>query len=291
MGLITHKPRKTIRIDPNNRSSDFILSFGNGCLFNCHYCTCRRFKHKGVNIPTNVDEILEAADRFQEKLPVKIPNQISRDFYMFDISCTEDFCLHAKYYDWKKIFNFFKERDSIGATMATKYVNYNLLDYNPKDKLGRSKIRIRFSLMPQELSYILEPNTSLIEERIMAINTFKKAGYEVHINFSPIILSKGSLELYKELFRQIDAILLDKENIASECIFLTHSERLHNYNIDNGYFEAEELLWKPEIQELKQSQYQSNVLRYNYKLKHKAKNTFIEEYNKIIPYIPIRYIF
>ncbi|BBJ31691.1 hypothetical protein RAS_08000 [Rickettsia asiatica] len=71
---------------------------------------------------------------------------------------------------------------------ATKYVNPKLLNFNPE-----SKIRIRFSLMPVRMSEILEPKTSTIIERIKAVNIFIEAGYEVHLNFSPIIAYEGWL--------------------------------------------------------------------------------------------------
>ena len=69
------------------------------------------------------------------------------------------------------------------GSFATKYVNPKLLDFDPK-----GKIRIRFSLMPQKLADIHEPGTSKILDRIKAINPFIESGYNVHVNFSPVIL-------------------------------------------------------------------------------------------------------
>lgn len=246
----------------------------------------RRYKHTGVNIPSNVDTILKAISNHSKQLGEKLPNQVHDKLWLYDIACTEDFCLHAKYYDWRKIFDFFRDTPCIGATMATKYVNTNLLNYSPDQQ-----IRIRFSLMPQKLSTVLEPNTTLIIDRIKAINDFRKAGYDVHINFSPIIVHPESLKLYIDLFKQVKSIVNNIHELKSECIFLTHSERLHNFNILNGHTKAEELLWKPRLQELKQSQFQSDVLRYKWQYKNKCKEQFLKWYNRIIPEIQVRYIF
>mgnify|MGYP000512702237 CR=1 FL=1 len=48
------------------------------------------------------------------------------------------------------IFDFFRDTD-LYASMATKYVNFKLLEYNPKNK-----VRVRMSLMPEEFRKILE---------------------------------------------------------------------------------------------------------------------------------------
>ena len=42
-------------------------------------------------------------------------------------------------------------------------------------------------MIPEVKRKLHEPETSTIQERVEAINKFKEAGYEVHINFSPII--------------------------------------------------------------------------------------------------------
>ena len=65
-------------------------------------------------------------------------------FTTYDISCNEDFCLHAKYHQWEDIFEFFRDHPIAMGSFATKFVNKKLLSFNPE-----GKIRIRFSLMPE----------------------------------------------------------------------------------------------------------------------------------------------
>ncbi|HBY70209.1 MAG TPA: lyase, partial [Flavobacteriaceae bacterium] len=57
----------------------------------------------------------------------------------------------------------------------------------------KKKIRIRFSLMPQIVSSEVEPNTSKIIDRIKAVDAFIEEGYDVHLNFSPVIVYKDWL--------------------------------------------------------------------------------------------------
>ena len=173
------------------------------------------------------------------------------------------------------------------GTAATKFVNKHLLNYNPQ-----RKVRIRFSLMPQKMASILEPGTSRIVDRIEAINTFYDAGYDVHINFSPIIAYEGCGEEYKELFELINSIVNDdiKEDVLSECIFLVHNKGLHEYNVKNN-IKGEEYLWTPHKQESKQSIFGGDNVRYAWKYKQGLIDGFINIHDAIIPWNKIRYIF
>jgi spore photoproduct lyase len=253
----------------------------------------RRHVKEGLSVATNTEEILGHIFAHAQKLGYKTPNQTSDKFWTYDISCNEDFALHAKYHNWQRIFAFFTYSDlPILGTMATKYVNNNLLGHNVKDINGDRRIRIRFSLMPQELSTILEPNTSKIIDRIHAINTFYKAGYDVHINFSPVIAHGSSYEMYRNLFKQIDYIVDDsiKENIKAEVIFLTHNKQMHEYNLENNPI-TEALLWCPERQEDKVSTYGGKNIRYKHNLKRDMINKFVNLHDSIIAWNKIRYIF
>jgi spore photoproduct lyase len=172
------------------------------------------------------------------------------------------------------------------GSFATKYVNLNLIDYNPKNK-----IRIRFSLMPQIMSDKLEPNTSKIIDRIKAIDTFIDAGYDVHINFSPVIVAGNWLEEYKHLFHMVNDYVSHKNIVKAEVIFLTHNENKHIYNMINNIPGEEEYLWVPTIQENKISQYGGKNIRYKHYLKNDFINSFIKLHDEIIPWNTIRYIF
>lgn len=286
--MITRTVRKALDIKPSGRSSDFITpSFIHGCLFQCSYCYMRRNKPTGISIATNVDEILEVVNEHANTTHIDKPNQTHSEFITYDISCNEDFALHLKYHEWEKIFDFFVQHPKAMGTFATKYVNDELLNYNPE-----KKIRIRFSLMPQDLSDILEPNTSLISERIEAINDFYYAGYDVHINFSPIIVIPGAKTLYEELFKKIDYLVDDKikQDVLAECIMLTHNDKMHEYNLEHNP-EAEELLWCPDRQESKISSYGSKNLRYKWQIKNKYISDFVKLHDEIISWNKIRYIF
>ena len=146
--------------------------------------------------------------------------------------------------------------------------------------------------MPSKYSEILEPNTSDILSRIHAINDFVKAGYEVHINFSPVIFTLDWEEEYAKLFKLLDMLVKDeyKSEVKCEVIFLTHNKDKHEYNLAN-HLPGEELLWQPSLQEDKISQYGGKNIRYLSGLKLNLINQFKELHDKIIPWNTIRYIF
>jgi spore photoproduct lyase len=284
--LIEKVTRKSMIIRPSGRSTDFISpSFGHGCLYNCSYCYMKRNKYEGLSIARNTGDILTAINNHSYFTNVDKPNQTHGKYTTYDISCNEDFALHSKYHEWKRIFDFFKQHPLAMGSFATKYVNVNLLDYNPK-----GKIRIRFSLMPQTMSDELEPNTSKIIDRIKAIDAFVDAGYDVHINFSPVIVAGNWLEEYKDLFYMVNEYVDYKDVVKAEVIFLTHNEGRHKYNLDNG-ISGEEYLWVPTIQEDKISQYGGKNIRYRRNLKSGFIDSFTKLHDSIIPWNTIRYIF
>jgi spore photoproduct lyase len=288
--MIKEVSRKSMIIRPSGRSTDFISpSFGYGCLYNCGYCYMKRHKAEGLTIANSksVTDILTEINSHSWFNATEKPNQTHDKFITYDISCNEDFALHAKYHDWKRIFTFFRESPIAMGSFATKYVNPKILEYNPE-----KKIRIRFSLMPQVYSNELEPKTSLIIDRIKAINTFIEAGYDVHINFSPVIVKDGWLEEYTELFKLVNENVKEeyKADVKAEVIFLTHNENKHYYNLANE-LPGEDLLWTPENQEDKVSQYGGKNIRYKHNLKAQYIKDWTNLHNKIINWNVIRYIF
>lgn len=294
MSLVKEVTRKQLKITESGRSTDFIApSFGHGCLFNCSYCYMKRHRPTGLQIAKNVDDVLDAIGEHYHSLPpaewlvANKPNQTHLGRVTYDIGTNEDLALHAKYYDLQKIFDYPKGKPMM-FSFATKYVNYDLLHL----KVHSSMTRIRFSLMPQKYADILEPNTSSIEDRIDAINRFYKAGYQIHINFSPVIVTDTWIEDYRDLFMLVDKIVYPsiKEKVKSEVIFLTHNEKKHEYNLANN-IAGEDLLWRPDIQENKISSNGQLNIRYEHKLKSHYIYQFKALHELLIPWNTIRYIF
>jgi len=289
MSVVEKVTRKSMLIRPSGRSTDFISpSFGHGCLYNCTYCYMKRHKPEGLSVATNTMDILTEINSHAYFSTVEKPNQTG-EYITYDISCNEDFALHAKYHEWEKIFAFFRDHPLAMGSFATKYVNKEFLDFNPE-----GKIRVRFSLMPERWRKDLEPNTSEIDLRLNAIPRFLDAGYEVHLNFSPVIVHDNWLTEYELLFHLVSRHAQingwDNSAVKAEVIFLTHNEEKHKYNLAQR-LTGEHLLWAPKIQEGKVSQYGGKNLRYEHNRKADYIKQFVKIHDEIIPWNTIRYIF
>lgn len=282
---------KTLLCKESGRSSDFIApSLANGCLGACAYCYVDRNKPVNpITLFTNTEEILLAVDKHvQKQVWPKVPNQTHGIYYTYDIGCNSDVSVDASISDNVQVaFDFFKAHPKAFATFATKFVNPDMLTYDPQ-----GKVRIRFSLLPQKVSKLVDVRTDSLEKRLAAINDFYQAGYEVHVNFAPVIVYEGWQQDYQELFEQLNQVVHPKvkEQMSCEVIFLTHNFWQHEANLAINP-KAEALIWTPAIQETKRSQYGGINVRYQHQLKARLIAEFKQLQQEIIPWCLIRYIF
>jgi spore photoproduct lyase len=284
MKIIKQKT-KTLHTRDNGRSADAISpNFIYGCLGGCmgSYCYVGRYNHDKVYINENIEDILKSIDQWaaRQRWP-KVPNQTDDKYYTIDIGCSTDVALMSKHYEWQKVFDYFNYTATMSkSTFATKYpTRFPIDEYD----LVPGKHRIRVSLMPQIYSDILEPGTDLICDRIQFIPKLQNY-MEVHINFSPIVYVGGWLDEYRKLFEEIKSKGI---NVKCECIFLTYNRIQYDRNPDH----INELLWRPDIQECKDSQYAPDNIRYMHKLKSKMVQQFTELYMEYFDPLNIRYIF
>jgi len=285
--------KKGLGIRSFYRSADFIApSLANGCAMACSYCYVGR--RKGYANPitafVNTDEVLGAVERHAAKQGFKFgPTQADDDLWVYELGTNSDLSVDAAVSNnVRDAVELFRGLPNAKATFATKFVNRDLLDYDPQ-----RKTRLRFSLMPPETSKLVDVRTSPVERRIKALDDFVEAGYEVNVNFGPVILKDGWLEDYAELFGMLDAALSPaaKAQLAAEVIFLTHTEELHDVNL--GWHPAgEKVLWRPDVQEHKTSQASGErVLRYERNLKRGLVRDFRALLSEKMPYCKVRYAF
>lgn len=283
--------KKRPEVRPNGRSADYILSgASNGCALACAYCYVARRKGYAnpVTLFTNTEEALAAQTRHLAKLGPKVPNQVDAGCHVYEIGENGDLSVDALLTDIPQtLIQHFRQTPGAKATFATKFVNPALLGYDPQ-----GKTRIRFSLMPAHVAKVVDVRTTPVPERITAINDFVAAGYEVHLNFSPVIIYPGWTQDWAQLFAHLADVLSPaaKAQLAAEVIFLTHNEELHEINLQ-WHPKAEELLWTPQWQETKQSQTGGTNVRY----RHGQKGRLVAEFKRLLalrlPECRVRYAF
>jgi spore photoproduct lyase len=232
---------------------------------------------------------LAATERHVARQGVKSrPNQCDLSAWVYDLGENSDVAVDALISDnVRDLVQLFRGLSTAKASFATKFVNRELLGYDP-----RGRTRIRFSLMPTAMSRLLDVRTSPPSERICAVDDFVDAGYEVHLNFSPVVVEEGWLERWRELFDEIDETLgaAAKAQLKAEVIFLTHNDRLHEVNL-GWHPRAEQVLWQPELQEPKRSQTGGWNVRYRRGLKRELVAAFRALIEERLPYCDIRYAF
>jgi spore photoproduct lyase family protein len=277
---------------PNGRSADFIApSTSNGCAMACAYCyVARRKGHANpISVFANIEEITAATIRHATALgPKPRPNQVDPEAWVYDLGENGDLSVDAGISDnVRDLVAGFRGLPNAKGSFATKWVNPALLDYEPQ---GRT--RIRMSLMPHALAKLLDVRAAPVAARIAAIADLHRAGYEMQLNFSPVVLREGWEAEWGALFEELDDLLPPpvKDRLAAEIIMLTHNAALHEVNLA-WHPRAEDLLWRPDIQEEKRSESGGANLRYRTPWKARWLRRFLDLLASRMPYCQVRYAF
>ncbi|MFF1867321.1 spore photoproduct lyase family protein [Kitasatospora herbaricolor] len=284
--------KKSLTTRPNGRSADWIApSSANGCALACAYCYVPRRKGYAnpVTVFTNIDGIVAHLGRHVARQGRKTePNSCDPVSWVYDIGENNDCSVDALICDnTADLIRAFRHWPTAKASFATKWVNRELLALDP-----RGRTRIRFSLMPPADARLLDVRTSPVPERLAAAGDFLTAGYEVHFNFSPVVLREGWVHDWTDLLRRMDDTLPGavKAQAAAEIIMLTHNRELHDVNL-GWHPRAEDVLWRPGLQEAKRSQNGAWNVRYRTGLKGDAVRTLRGLVERHAPWLRIRYAF
>ena len=270
---------KTLVTKDNNNSANCIApNLIYGCFGGCvdTYCYMSRYNGKRVFVNTNVDDIFESVVKWEEGF-TKVPDQQDPKYTMVDVACNTDLVLMQKHLP-EPLIDYLKRYDNhptLNSTMATKYPSLLKLDVKRFNK----KPRVRVSLMPQRFADVLEPKMQKVADRIPEINRLKDLGWEVHVNYSPLVFYKKWKEDYRELFKMVKDIAGVNK---CEVIALTN----HANQMARSSDQAKELMSLS--YEVKNS---SGVMRYPLKHKTRLLEEFKELYSQYFDLDTIRYIF
>lgn len=239
------------KLDPNGRSTDFLPSnmLSYGCRFMCTYCYVDR--RDPATFPKLFDDVFCVVDLINDSMKNidrsrklflnlnKKDLERYRDpkhgpYVTFDLGCDSDCALdnqltaHANYSG--HIIDIINQVSDIPDAMISFATKSSDIDSFISHVKKPNMCRIRLSLMPEHHRQVLELNTSKIVERLNAINKLVDAGFEVHINLSPIVVTANLAVEYANLLQLVDSALTQKakDQLAYEIIFLTHSPVLYD---------------------------------------------------------------
>lgn len=206
--------RKTHKYVENHKVSDFLVPYtSSGCTAMCLYCylVCSYNKCAYLRLFVNreISKIKKTANKSDRELT-------------FEIGSNSDLILENTITNnlvWT-IENFADNHKGF-LTFPTKF---DMVDPILKLK-GKEKIIIRMSVNPQEIISSIEFGTSKLDDRIIAINKLKEAGYKVGLLIAPIVLVENWKTLYAKLFEELNEKLSDdvKKDVFFELIFMTYS--------------------------------------------------------------------
>jgi hypothetical protein len=114
----------------------------------------------------------------------------------------------------------------------------------------------------------------------------------VHLNLSPVVLRDGWGRDWAQLLNRVDDSLgaASKQQAASEIIMLTHNRELHKVNL-GWHPKAEDVLWRPELQQAKRSQSGMWNVRYRNNLKSESLQRLQALIAAHTPWLRILYAF
>ena len=298
--------------DPNGNSTDFLPNqmMTQGCAFGCTYCYTER--HYVNNYPKLYGDVYKVVDmisstmsnieKHREKMICvthrdfeKYRDPVHGDWVTFDLGCDSDCTLDNQltaHDDFPghivDIMNQVSQIPGAKTSFATKSANFGLFI---KHCAKPSHHRIRLSLMPEHHRKVLEMNTAPIHERLKAVNRLQEAGFEVHINLSPIVVTDDYEKEYSELLSLIDRSVSSevKQQMAYEVIYLTHSES--QFKMVESYAPKAHKMMVEGPLNLVPKPNKPNVLSYSVKEKVVLKTKLRNMINQITPYSRVRYCY
>ncbi|MFS8629675.1 MAG: spore photoproduct lyase [Bacillales bacterium] len=187
--------RKTLKFDTSKPSAEYAIPLATGCMGHCHYCYLQTTMGSKPYIRTyvNVDEILEAADRYMEERAPEVTR--------FEASCTSDVVGidHLTHSLKRAIEHFGKSKTGL-LRFVTKFHHVDHL----LDAEHNGKTRFRFSINANYVIKNFEPGTSPLEKRIEAAAKVAGAGYPLGFIVAPIYLHEGWKEGHYRMFEKLN---------------------------------------------------------------------------------------
>jgi DNA repair photolyase len=320
--------RATWKPDPNGRSTDFLpnIKLGTGCGFFCQYCYVERGKPNSypkvyddaLSMVKMVKMTLDNLDFWRVKMQKvcrrKPGLEFERDrdpqhppYITFDLGCDTDCTIDNQItrhdattlpdgtvldaYPGHVIDIMNQITENVPGAMTSFATKGIELDPFIEDCKHPERNRIRLSLMPEWQRRILEMNTATTQQRLEAVNRLVAAGFEVHINLSPIVITESFSKDYRALLKQIDDVLTPeaKAQLAYEVIFLTHSNVM--YEPVAARRPKAHLMMAEGPLLLKAKPHKPTVTTYTRSDKTPIKKWLRKRVEQYTPYARIRYMF
>lgn len=170
----------------------FVINFGYGCLFDCHYCFLQSYLNNPVlTVFGNIEDLFNELD-----------NKIRGKNFHFRIGTgetTDSLVLEPWTGMAETLVNHFAQLPNATLELKTKSSNVETL-------LGldhRGKTVMSWSLNPDRIMQEIETGTATIQERLAAARRAESAGYRLAFHLDPVIHYEGWEAEYHGLIDRI----------------------------------------------------------------------------------------
>ncbi|GIX43235.1 MAG: hypothetical protein KatS3mg129_2968 [Leptospiraceae bacterium] len=180
----------------------FVINFGIGCLYDCHYCYLQNFMNQPLmTVFGNLEDLFS-----------EIEKKIKGKNFHFRIGTgeyTDSLALDPIIEISPILVNYFAQLENATLELKTKSNHIEkLLNLNHNNHTV-----VAWSLNPPEIIDKIEPGTASLKERLEAAKRVQEAGYKLAFHFDPMIYHDNWEKNYKELLDQLFATI-DTNRIA-----------------------------------------------------------------------------
>lgn len=174
----------------------FVINFGVGCLFDCHYCYLQSFMNNPLmTLFGNVEDLFAEID---ERTRGK-----NFQFRIGTGEYTDSLALEPLTGMSALLVQYFAEHPNATLELKTKSSHVDsLLSLN-----HRGRTVISWSLNPQVLIDAVEPGTASLAERLAAAGRAQAAGYRLAFHLDPLIYFPDWEREYHDLIDQLFAVV------------------------------------------------------------------------------------
>lgn len=170
----------------------FVINFGVGCLYDCHYCYLQNFlNHPLMTLFGNLEDMFAELDR--KILGKKFHFRVGTGEY------TDSLALEPITGLSTILVERFAKTPNATLELKTKSSNVNeLLQLD-----HREHTVVSWSLNPQNVIDAVEPGTATLEERLQAAEKVQGAGYRLAFHLDPLIHHENWEQNYHRLLEEL----------------------------------------------------------------------------------------
>jgi spore photoproduct lyase len=176
----------------------YVVNLMKNCVYDCSYCFLQGFLENNPLMVAyvNVDDLIGELDQVFKEHP-------DRMFRVGTGELTDSLALEDVVPYSDQLIPFFNQQDNAVLELKTKSANVGRLLQQESAK----NVIVSWSLNPSNIIEHEEKGTPNLQQRLEAARLCQEKGYRVGFHFDPIILFPGWEQAYRELVRDLFAVI------------------------------------------------------------------------------------